>query len=1269
MRSGGALPLPKAQKGNIVVEPDSLDLYREAKRRWRPPVEGIMNYDDVLKYKAYEKEPDKYGVYGSRQMPIPPKSQKIQPVGYQNAGGFTWNVIYAKPADIPLMKKKGMPEFDIEATPQSVTVPVHSIVPTTYKDMRGELSDTPPTAYPYTPEQLRLMGYKQHGGALSLPKAQEGLQYVPNGTYGNYYDPSTGEYMPTIYLKDVDIVADRKLPFQNGKFAPFLAARGIADYVPVEAALLPGTPAIKGLGKLGNFALDALNPLAGMRGLKAAEQGYKFEQIPLDDIRWENFKLSDSDYFIPTSTDKEVRDEALKYFNLTQDPRYLERVKILDAEAKAAGYKSNLEEKLKKFWKQEEPYGKNIMYKKEDFFPFNIETAELIPYEDEYNKTLDALGLSTIHPLNYITRLLNRQSKGLPYEFFPEDRKIIINTKRHQDENIPVRGTVHHELKHHWTNALADEPYYAEMLQSSVVPKEANAFLPRNSFQYYSNPTEIDAHLMTNMRDEMVQEGILKDHFDMLTKEKLDKFFENNPNYRGIREYFKPGQEIVWDRNKFVTAFNKALPAIVPGAMGLKALQQSLQQPEQQKQKVGGLTKAQGGLQPINLKETTIVGDVPERISQQNLIIQGNNPKNNYAIVNKKGNVIYYYNQDGSLIKSEPIITGRSNNDIDRGLSMKEWFDQTGSDSHEDYFKYLAANKYQTTPSGIYNISGYKTNTATDPSLIGRAINTFRPERAKQIRDARIRDYGEQQKMFTLQSEYGIGSSKAIHGTANPERVDALNTPGSDRNLSNGCVNLNGQTVCFDVLNKGSNVYILPEESSELLYPKNVTNKRVNKNVLGTKNMVRDSLEKNNIQYTPESLAFITAVAEKETKGGRSTKAKLEELLPNSLIKSKGTFQINPTSFSNYLPEGYSGSFDDQVLAVNNFFNSNQQSTSPSELYRQYSGDRSGKYSNKFEELYTTALNVYSQGGLAKAQYGFMTPPSLYSRSVPAEEEEIVEPMPISGYQNLINLSDKRKQQILNQFQLNNMFKDLSGKTIDMTTGRYRGAKVPVEYINKLYESAIEQGIDPYDLFALAARESTFASGFDEASKKRKNNAVKIVSGWNLAEDYLPYGVNRFLADRKVPGIETKKGNHGWSYHVTDPKAVEEYMKKNPELYSQYMEKMAALPQLGNKDAFDLAAQFFKTKGIAKYNPGDPDYARKIKEDYQLLKKDPGFVKYVDSIRNEGLTKKVGGLTSSKAREILHDKSVHGQPLTDKQRKFFGAIASGKRKVRVNKPQ
>jgi hypothetical protein len=40
---------------------------------------------------------------------------------------------------------------------------------------------------------------------------------------------------------------------------------------------------------------------------------------------------------------------------------------------------------------------------------------------------------------------------------------------------------------------------------------------------------------------------------------------------------------------------------------------------------------------------------------------------------------------------------------------------------------------------------------------------------------------------------------------------------------------------------------------------------------------------------------------------------------------------------------------------------------------------------------------------------------------------------------------------------------------------------------------------------------------------------------------------------------------------------------------------------------------------------------------------------------------KYGGLTPRKAMEILHDKSVHGHPLTDKQRKYFGYISSQKK--------
>jgi hypothetical protein len=42
--------------------------------------------------------------------------------------------------------------------------------------------------------------------------------------------------------------------------------------------------------------------------------------------------------------------------------------------------------------------------------------------------------------------------------------------------------------------------------------------------------------------------------------------------------------------------------------------------------------------------------------------------------------------------------------------------------------------------------------------------------------------------------------------------------------------------------------------------------------------------------------------------------------------------------------------------------------------------------------------------------------------------------------------------------------------------------------------------------------------------------------------------------------------------------------------------------------------------------------------------------------------KATGGLTANKAREILHHGQVHGNPLTEKQRRFFGFMSKGNTK-------
>lgn len=60
--------------------------------------------------------------------------------------------------------------------------------------------------------------------------------------------------------------------------------------------------------------------------------------------------------------------------------------------------------------------------------------------------------------------------------------------------------------------------------------------------------------------------------------------------------------------------------------------------------------------------------------------------------------------------------------------------------------------------------------------------------------------------------------------------------------------------------------------------------------------------------------------------------------------------------------------------------------------------------------------------------------------------------------------------------------------------------------------------------------------------------------------------------------------------------------------------------------------------------------------DTELMQNSEALKKY---LRGKGLNFKKGGLTPNKARQILHDGTVHGEPMTEKQRRFFGAKSKG----------
>jgi hypothetical protein len=292
----------------------------------------------------------------------------------------------------------------------------------------------------------------------------------------------------------------------------------------------------------------------------------------------------------PSSFAEDVQREALDYQQLTRDPRYLERVRRIDLD-----FGSNMESLLNSFNRSETADGK--------FFPFNISVVDEIPAGDQY--TFDSsMGVSGLTDAGF--KKFSQPGWKMPWPFNRShrnalpidpatDRYVQIAEKAHLVGNQPARGTVQHELKHHWTNALLDanNQNYGQGLKSFIAPRRSVVADPRDqiankNYNYLSGSTEVDAHLMTNLRDEMVKRGYLKDHFDELSEGKLNDFLSEERDYRGVIEYFNPSKPMVADKSKFVDFFNKyGLPStVIGGVLGGQAID---------KQKNGGITKDNQG--------------------------------------------------------------------------------------------------------------------------------------------------------------------------------------------------------------------------------------------------------------------------------------------------------------------------------------------------------------------------------------------------------------------------------------------------------------------------------------------------------------------------------------------------------------------------------------------------------------------------------------------------------------------------------------------------
>lgn len=344
-----------------------------------------------------------------------------------------------------------------------------------------------------------------------------------------------------------------------------------------------------------------------------------------------------------------------------------------------------------------------------------------------------------------------------------------------------------------------------------------------------------------------------------------------------------------------------------------------------------------------------------------NILSNTQNAKHNFAVVNKDVDSIYYFNPKKELLAREPVITGRDDGMKNDALTMREFFENENTSDHGAYFNYLDRTKQKITPKGVFQISRLRENTADNPQAAyhpSRVYNfLFRPEREELIRKNRLKDYGSQQKIFTLMDAHGVGIGSAIHGTDNPEREAVFNDPNAkhcDRNMSNGCMNVKDDSKAFNILQKGSKVIVgnvtgKIDLSPEFKFsPNNSFKSKLKRNY---KAILKDS----GIETSDDKLNYLVTTALKETQGGRSYLSKFESFLPYSIFGSQGDFEINPKSFKKYLPKNYSGDLKDQLIAVSNFYDEHAELPDISK-YQTYNRGRILKYPRLVDRKFVNML-------------------------------------------------------------------------------------------------------------------------------------------------------------------------------------------------------------------------------------------------------------------------------------------------------------------------
>jgi hypothetical protein len=232
-----------------------------------------------------------------------------------------------------------------------------------------------------------------------------------------------------------------------------------------------------------------------------------------------------------------------------------------------------------------------------------------------------------------------------------------------------------------------------------------------------------------------------------------------------------------------------------------------------------------------------------------------------------------------------------------------------------------------------------------------------------------------------------------------------------------------------------------------------------------------------------------------------------------------------------------------------------------------------------------------------------------------------------------------------------------------------------VPFLNQEYGDYIFKGLPKTD-YSVGNYADWYNNFYKNLKYHSSNNSVGPIRKIDLSET-MQWG--------KKPGVTRAtlvgpRGTKGYDVDKTFPFQNIKEILSNPELkksFDEYLNKFMSQYQTGWRGEYKQGGPIVNPRGFMDGEPpkgsnwripGDTLYnptpnkiraisdngIEKILNPFDETQVEFQGAQYVDEYKM-----KMGGLSPNKAREILHDGTVHGRPLTEKQRRFFGAMSKG----------